>query len=1322
MKKQLFYSLILMFLGTLGTLNAQIKDPEKNDPNFFNETLVIKEAQKNGIKASEMKSYVNAMKLRFSSEQQLKKQAHKHLPYENGAIGAQETVIYLTPKKIASAGCPNMGFENYNFSGWTGETGNVSTGTSSPNYATTGSLIVNSGGTNVNEKNLSNYHTILTIPPTNPNGPGYFAAGYDTNATKLVGSAHISQIPLVSPYSFDGVSTRMLGQHANNEACKLKYITTTSATNKQLVFSYAVVLEDPSGHAAGESPYFRVEVRNETTGLLLPGCTSYTFNPKSTVASDSLFLSSHEIAFDPVKYRKWQLYSVDLSSLPLGTNVSLNFEVGGCTLGGHVGYAYVDAECGGLGSPYVNMCGSSFATLVAPAGYNQYQWFELPANTPISGATNDTLIIPSVTTNTLYAVQMVSPGGCTLTLTDTIKATTVKIININSSASCAGGNSGSANVVANGSNGIYTYTWTNTSTGAVVSNQQNPTNLAAGNYSVVVASTSCGLASAVVSVPTAPPFYLTQTKSFCGTSTYIAKAGGSNYTWYYGSGSTATVIPAPNGTNDTLRIQNAVDGDFYTLVYTTSSGCKDSVRFTLSLIPGGSAFTSNVQNVCPGGANGFINVNLYTPFSAPYSYNVVGPTGVVANVAATTSTFIPVSNLSVATYTYLIDDGVCLYNGTFSINPIQTNFTITPTNSVVCFPVDAATLNMDFGSTVPSCGLDPSVCSGAPTTLFPSGPFVSNSSTNYPSPYSGWWYSGKHQFLIRASDLNAAGIQAGKISSLAFKITNLNSSPLNYPDYQIKMACTNLNALPTGVAPFVTGLTQVYFNANQPINNGWNTYNFNQSYLWDGVQNLIVEVCTGGLTTFPANASIELKQMPYVANMKTVSFSNGVSSCPDLNSGNGTYMTNGQFMLPNMQFGYCQASLPASAYTVSISSNGTITANYNNDSLKVSPTFTPSSTNPIVIYTITVVNPIGGCVKTETVAINYPSGKLNVSAIANPTIVCEGSTSNLNAFGGVNYQWYYGQPTASNTIATMQSISVTPPMVGNNTYYVIGGSSCAGTIPDTASVIVNVTPKANLVIAPLADVTKCINKNYVISTGVGSTTSGNNGTPYSYNWTTLPSGNPAPGVNTSANYTVTSNTTTTLVVTVNGNCANPTKDTIVIKNFIDDLSLAVINTATVCSNSELNLNSIANGGKPNYNFTWFLEPAGSVISTSQNLNTTSPGSEGTYTVTVRVIDSCEYIRTTTQIFTVLPPCDVVIPNVMSVNNDGINDVFIIKNLQYHPNTSVTIYDRWGRKVYENANYQNDWRADGLSDGTFFYVIDVPDDKKYNSFITIFHGK
>ena len=62
------------------------------------------------------------------------------------------------------------------------------------------------------------------------------------------------------------------------------------------------------------------------------------------------------------------------------------------------------------------------------------------------------------------------------------------------------------------------------------------------------------------------------------------------------------------------------------------------------------------------------------------------------------------------------------------------------------------------------------------------------------------------------------------------------------------------------------------------------------------------------------------------------------------------------------------------------------------------------------------------------------------------------------------------------------------------------------------------------------------------------------------------------------------------------------------------------------------------------------------------------------------------------------------------------------NLDKHPNSALTIFDRWGKKVFDSPDYQNNWKADGASDGTFFYILHVPDDKSYSGFITVFHNK
>jgi gliding motility-associated-like protein len=67
-------------------------------------------------------------------------------------------------------------------------------------------------------------------------------------------------------------------------------------------------------------------------------------------------------------------------------------------------------------------------------------------------------------------------------------------------------------------------------------------------------------------------------------------------------------------------------------------------------------------------------------------------------------------------------------------------------------------------------------------------------------------------------------------------------------------------------------------------------------------------------------------------------------------------------------------------------------------------------------------------------------------------------------------------------------------------------------------------------------------------------------------------------------------------------------------------------------------------------------------------------------------------------------CGVIIPNVFTPNGDGSNDVFEIRNLP--SNSSVTITNRWGKEVYRSSDYQNDWSADSISDGIYYYRIVV----------------
>jgi gliding motility-associated-like protein len=69
---------------------------------------------------------------------------------------------------------------------------------------------------------------------------------------------------------------------------------------------------------------------------------------------------------------------------------------------------------------------------------------------------------------------------------------------------------------------------------------------------------------------------------------------------------------------------------------------------------------------------------------------------------------------------------------------------------------------------------------------------------------------------------------------------------------------------------------------------------------------------------------------------------------------------------------------------------------------------------------------------------------------------------------------------------------------------------------------------------------------------------------------------------------------------------------------------------------------------------------------------------------------------------------VVIPNVFTPNEDGVNDSFVLDGIDGLSGVQLVIFNRWGRVVYENSSYQNDWKAEGVSEGVYFYIVNLPD--------------
>ncbi len=65
--------------------------------------------------------------------------------------------------------------------------------------------------------------------------------------------------------------------------------------------------------------------------------------------------------------------------------------------------------------------------------------------------------------------------------------------------------------------------------------------------------------------------------------------------------------------------------------------------------------------------------------------------------------------------------------------------------------------------------------------------------------------------------------------------------------------------------------------------------------------------------------------------------------------------------------------------------------------------------------------------------------------------------------------------------------------------------------------------------------------------------------------------------------------------------------------------------------------------------------------------------------------------------------EVVIPNIFTPNNDGVNDIFSIKGIDTGK-WELEIINRWGRKVYYSSEYKNDWSPTNIKSGIYYYIL------------------
>ena len=91
---------------------------------------------------------------------------------------------------------------------------------------------------------------------------------------------------------------------------------------------------------------------------------------------------------------------------------------------------------------------------------------------------------------------------------------------------------------------------------------------------------------------------------------------------------------------------------------------------------------------------------------------------------------------------------------------------------------------------------------------------------------------------------------------------------------------------------------------------------------------------------------------------------------------------------------------------------------------------------------------------------------------------------------------------------------------------------------------------------------------------------------------------------------------------------------------------------------------------------------------------------------------CDTAYVTINVLEIIIP-EIVVPSGFSPNGDGINDYFVILDIELSNDNTLRIYNRWGQEIYSKSNYDNSWDGtnDGgndMPDGTYFYVLKVND--------------
>ena len=358
-------------------------------------------------------------------------------------------------------------------------------------------------------------------------------------------------------------------------------------------------------------------------------------------------------------------------------------------------------------------------------------------------------------------------------------------------------------------------------------------------------------------------------------------------------------------------------------------------------------------------------------------------------------------------------------------------------------------------------------------------------------------------------------------------------------------------------------------------------------------------------------------------------------------------------------------TVPTFTQIASICLNGTapsLPSTSNNGG--IAGTWSPATINTSVVgnTTYTFTPNAGLCATTATMVITINPQTVPTFSQVGP--FCQGSIApsfNNTSINGIAGTW------SPSTIDTSTA--------GNTTYtFTPNVGLCATTA--TMTIVINATPVVN----PISNVTAC--DNYILpALSVGNYFTGPNGT----------------GTQLNTGAIITANTTLYVYAT-NGSCTDQ-------ESFTITISPSPSFTLTGgCVGTNYVLEVMSNNFDTSLATYSWTGPTGVVGGNSPTLQVPA-NAAGSYTCFVTIPNGTATCSDSEVFIANDVTCSI--PRGISPNGDTLNDTFDLTGLNVKV---LSIYNRYGTKVYSKSNYVNEWGGQSdagheLPDGTYYYVIE-----------------